>query len=191
MLQDCEQIQTCQMKPVNGNAAPRRSNQPARRPSSEFPSSSIFRFPVSVNQFQSLQESVPAVSTSRGQSEDRLIDPWRTRLARLQAARATIEQGTLGNLSNEGILNTVPLVSDEQGIVTSGDCVEPISSGIQPSFFPYSLFVSPPDILELQSGGNVQYELGTGANDDALYYSDLNEVACTNDKCNKRIGVTG
>ena len=47
-------------------------------------------------------------------------------------------QGTLGNLSNDGILNIVPLVSDEHGIVTGGDCVELVSSGIQPSFFPYS-----------------------------------------------------
>ena len=113
MLQDCEPIQTCQMKPVSGNAAPRRPNQPTLRPSSEFPSSSVFGFPISVNQFQSLQDSEPAMSTNRDQSEDRLIDPRRTGLARLQAARRIVEQGTLGELSSEGILNIVPPVRDE------------------------------------------------------------------------------
>ena len=28
-------------------------------------------------------------------------------------------------------------------------------------------------------------------NDDALYYNGLNEVACTNDQCNKRVSNAG
>ena len=64
--------------------------------------------------------------------------------------------------------------------------------GLQPAFFSHSLSACPPDILESQSGGNVHYELETGAvNDDALYYDDLNEVACTIETCNKRIGTAG
>ena len=60
------------------------------------------------------------------------------------------------------------------------------------SFFPHSLSVSAPDVLESQSGGNVQNLLGTGAIvDDALYISDVNDVACTNDPCNKRINNAG
>ena len=76
--------------------------------------------------------------------------------------------------------------------MNSGDCVEPVSPGLQPIFFSHSFLACPPDILELQSGGNVYYKLEIGAvNDDALYYGDLNEVACTLETCNKRISVAG
>ena len=68
--------------------------------------------------------------------------------------------------------------------------MEPVSSGHHPIFFPHSLFAYPSDILELQSSANVQYKLETGA-DDALYINDLNEVACTIEKCNKRISNAG
>ena len=90
-------------------------------------------------------------------------------------------------MGNEGILYTVPLLTNEQGIVISEDCVEPVSFGIQSTFFSYSLFVSPMDILKSQSVGNVYYQLETGVDDDALFINDLNEVACTIEKCNKRI----
>ena len=93
------------MKPTNGKTTPRRPNQPTQHPSTEFPSRSVFDFPVSVNQFQSLQDSEPAMSTNQVQEEG-LINPRTTRLVRLQVARRTSEQGTLGN---KGILNTVPL----------------------------------------------------------------------------------
>ena len=70
--------------------------------------------------------------------------------------------------------------------------MEPVSSRLQPTFFSHSLSAYPPDILESQSGGNVHYKLETGAvNDDALYYGDLNEMACTNETCNKRISNAG
>ena len=91
-------------------------------------------------------------------------------------------------MGNEGILKTVPPGNDAQGIVDSGECVEPVASGIRPQFFPNSLSVSPPNILELQSGEVVQNLLETGVvSDDALYISNLNDVACTDGKCNKRI----
>ena len=127
------------------------------------------------------------MSTSRVQRGERLIDPRSTRLSRLQAANRTDDQEVF---SNGGIFNIVSLLNDEQGIVPSGDCVEPISSGTHPTFF-YSLSVSPIDILKLQSIGNVHYELETGVDDDLLYINGLNEVACTIEKCNKRISCAG
>ena len=62
----------------------------------------------------------------------------------------------MGNLYNEGIIQTVPPVRDAQGIFDSGDCVEPVASRNRHSFFPYSLSVSALDVLESQSGGNAQ-----------------------------------
>ena len=180
------------MKPAVGNATPRRPNQPTQLPKTEIPLSSIFGFSVSDNQFQLLQDSQPAVSTSPSQIQDRLIDPRKTRLEKQQVARRADEQGTFRNVSNEGILNTIPLVQDVQGTSTSGRNDQPVAFGIQHKFFPDSLFVSPSDVLDSQSGGNVQNSLQTGAvSDDALYYNDVNEVACTLEPCNKRISQAG
>ena len=70
--------------------------------------------------------------------------------------------------------------------------MEPVACRIRHSFFPNSLSISPPDILKSQSGGVVQNLLEPGAaKDDALYISDVNDVACTNDTCNKRISYAG
>ena len=79
------------MKLAVGNKAPKGPNQPTQRPKTEIPSSSVYGFPVSDNQFQLLQDSQPSMSTNQSQSQDRLIDPRRTRLARQQAARRTDE----------------------------------------------------------------------------------------------------
>ena len=69
---------------------------------------------------------------------------------------------------NEGVSkNVVPPYSDE------------------PALFKHSRYVSPPSVLKSQSIGN--FALGTGANDDGLYYSDVNKVAYTKNTCNKRI----
>ena len=143
------------MKPARKNAAPRRSNQPTQLPKTEIPSSSVYGFLASINIFQSLQESEPAVSTNQSQSEDRLVNPRTTRLARQQVARGSVEQGTLGYLSDEGICHTVPQMRDEQGVFASGDCDQPVSSRIHNSFFLDSSSVSPLDIFNLQSDGNV------------------------------------
>ena len=61
----------------------------------------------------------------------------------------------------------------------------------QTTFFPHSLSVSALDVLESQSGGNVQNLLEIGVVDDAMYNNDVNEVACTLENCNKRISVAG
>ena len=176
------------MKPAVQSKAPKRPTQPTHNPSSAIPSSSVFGFPVSVNQYQLLQDSRSAVSQSSRQNEDKLIDPRSTRLSRQQAARGTEEQGTL---YTEGILNTVPPVNDAQGIFDSRDCVEPVASGNNHSFFPHSLSGSAPDFLESQSGGNVQNLLEIGVYDDAMYNDDVNEVTCMERNICKRISNAG
>ena len=180
------------MKPASKNKAPKRLNQPSQRPRTEIPSRSVFGFPILVNQFQSLQESTYAVSTSQGQSEDRLINSRTTRLARQRAARRIAGQGTFGNVSNEGIFQTIPPGNDAQGIFDNGERMETVASTNKPKFFPNFLSVSAPDVLETQPGGNVQNLLEIGVvSDDALYISNVNYVACTDGKCNKRISYVG
>ena len=66
-----------------------------------------------------------------------------------------------------------------------------MSSRAQPTFFHDSLSVLPTDILSAQSVGNQNFELGTGDLTDAMYYSNVNEVACTKEICNKRISYAG
>ena len=58
-----------------------------------------------------------------------------------------------------------------------------------PTFFQHSLFVSPIDIFVLQFVG--YFELGTSDLHDAMYISDVKEMACTNVICNKRISCAG
>ena len=129
------------------------------------------------------------MSTSQTQREDNLVN---ARTTRLQAVRRDAEQGTLETLSSEGVFDTVPLVQDVQGTLTSGGIDQSVSSGIHPQFFPDSSSVSPSDILKVQSGGNVHYQLGTGDLNDAMYYNDVNEVISTeNESCNKRISNAG
>ena len=95
MLQDCESIQTCQMKPTVGKIAQKRLNPSHRRPSGEIPASAVFGFPVSENQFNVLQSTEPVVSTNQVQGEERLIDPRSTRLSRQQAAIRTDDEETV------------------------------------------------------------------------------------------------
>ena len=77
------------MKLVSRNSAQRKPQPSHRRPSEEIPASAVFEFPILVNQFNVLQALEPAMSTSQEQIQDRLIDPRRTRLTRLQAIRGT------------------------------------------------------------------------------------------------------
>ena len=180
------------MKPVVKSDAQRRPKQPTQPPKTQIPSNAVYGFPVSVNQFQLLQDSKLTVSTNSSQIQDRLVDPRTTRLARQQAARRDAEQGTFRNLFSEGILYTVPPIRDAQGTYASGDVDQPVASGIRSQFFPNSLSVSAPNILESQSGGNVHNFLDTGVvSDDALYISDVNDVVCMNESCNKRISYAG
>ena len=109
-------------------------------------------------------------------------------MARQRAARDMSEQGTLETVTSGGIFESVPPVRDAQGIFDSGDCIEPVASRIRPKFFPDSLSVSSSDILRVQSGDNVPNLLEIGVIvDDALNSIDVNDVACTDQTCNKRI----
>ena len=95
-------------------------------------------------------------------------------------------------MADGGLPATVTLFRDAQGTFVSGDCVDPVVSEISSQFFSHSLPACPPNILESQSSGNVQNFLGTGVVvDDALYYHDVYDVACTDGTCNKRISVAG
>ena len=67
----------------------------------------------------------------------------------------------------------------------------PLESENEPTFF-NSLSVSSSDILKVQFGDNVQNLLEPGVDDDdALYNSNVNNVACTDGTCSKRISVAG
>ena len=187
-LQDCLQCKASRMKPISETIAQKRPNPSTQRPKSEIPSNAMLGFPVSTNKFNVLQESESAVSTNQVQDEDSLVNPGSTRLQKLQATRRAEEQETL---LTEGIFETIAhWNNDEQEIVPSGDCVEPVSSGTHPAFI-HSLSVSPTDILSAQSVGNQNFELGTGDCDDAIYISNVNDVDCTNTIYNKRISYAG
>ena len=93
--------------------------------------------------------------------------------------------GTLYNC--KGNVQTVPPKrNDAQGTIDSGGSVEPVASRNRHLLFPYFLkiSVSPPDILTLQSGGNVQNKLEIGEILDDALLNEVDYVACTNLKCN-------
>ena len=157
------------------------SHSASRRPSGESLVQNVFGFPVDQNQFSVLQSNQSAESQRSTQRETGLVDPRTTRHLRW-AAQQTDDQGTK---TVEEMTTTVPTCSAAQGIVYS-DCVEPNAVRNCSQFFPYSFPACSPDILSLQSGGNVQYMLDSGAavnvGDDYLYDSL---------KCNKRISCAG
>ena len=173
------------MEPTNDSVAQQSPYSFNHHHSGGNSASAVLGFLVSNNQFNVLQ---PAVSQSQIQNEDGLIDPRSTRLSRLQAAQRAEDEGTV---TDRGVPTTVTVSRDAQGTFDSDECVEPVASKISSQFF-HSLSVSAPDILESQSGGPVQNLLESGAMvDDALYKHDVNDVACMDGTCNKRISVAG
>ena len=161
--------------------AQRSPQSPNRSCSGESSINTIFGFPVDQNQFKVLQSNQPVESQRSTKREEGLVDPRTTRLQRLAAQRTedTRDQAV------EELTTTVPTCSTAQGIVDS-DCVEPDAIRNCSQFFPYSFPACSPNILSLQSGGNVQNMLDSGAavnvGDDSLYDSL---------KCNKRISCAG
>ena len=157
------------------------SHSASRRPSGESSVQNVFGFPVNQNQFKVLQSNQSATCQRSTEREEGLVDPRTTRLLRW-ATQRTADQGTK---TIEALTTTVPTCSTAQGIVDS-DCVEPDAVRNCSQFFPYSFPACSPDILSLQSGGNVQFVLDSGAavnvGDDSLYDSL---------KCNKRISCAG
>ena len=152
-------------------AGHRKPNEPCtvEEPKSPARQPSMMGFPVSQNQFQSL--SVNEAQESEFSPVQSLEDPRKTRAQRLQASSSGEGHGTLQG--NDAVNDSPPVLENE------------------PTFF-NSLSVSAPDILRVQSGGPVQYSLGTGAiGDDAMYNMYVKDVACTESSCNKRISYAG
>ena len=182
------QNRSTKMESTSDSVAQKGPHSIKRRPSGGIFASEVFGFPVSNNQFSVLQTVQPAESQSQLQREEGLVDPRSTRLSRLATQRAE-DRGTL---ADRGFLATVPVYRDAQGILASGYCVDPVVSETCSQFFTHSLPTYPSDILYSQSVGPVQNLLGNGAIfDDALYNMDVNDVACMERKCNKRISVAG
>ena len=84
-----------------------------------------------------------------------------------------------------GSTATVPTLSNTQGILYSGNVVNPVVSGNGSQFFDQNSFsANSPEILTLQTGEPVYYSLGNGVNADGeTLYGDFN--------CNKRISNAG
>ena len=116
------------------------------------------------------------------------MDPRTTRHLRI-AAQRTDDKGSLADVGMPAI---VPINRNAQGTSISGTCVDPVVSRICSPFFTHSFSASSSDILNLPFVGSVHYSLGIGAIlDDAMYEKDVNDVACTNLNCNKRISYAG
>ena len=149
----------------------------------------VFGFPVSTNQFSTLQSSQSAKTQGQEQKGVGLVDPRTTRHLR-RAAHRTDDKGSLEDV---GMSATVLIDRNTQGNSTSETCVDPVVPGVSSPFFVYDSFsASPSEVLNLQSVGHVHYSLETGAvGDDALYTMDVQDVACILNICNKRISNAG
>ena len=150
-----------------------------RQPQSErTPTSTMFGFPVAVNQFSVLQS---AEAQSQGPRSEGLVDPRTTRHQRQAAEQA----GNREMMDTGGHSFAVNVENPAQDNFDHGTCVEPVAVENATQFIPYSFAASSSDIL-LQSGEPVHYMLESGAvNVDGgeTLYSDLN--------CNKRISCAG
>ena len=185
MLRDYLQDRSAIMESTCEKTAQKSPHSFNRRPSGGNPVSAVFGFPVSENQFKVLQT---AGSQSQTQREEGLVDPRSTRLSRLAARRAE-DQGTL---TDGGVLATVTLIGDARGTLDMDASVDPVVSETCSQFFAHYFSACPSDILNSQSVGPVQNLLGTGVIvDDALYTMDVNDVACMDSICNKRISCAG
>ena len=157
-----------------------------RRHSGRMSAKLVFGFPLDANQFSTLDEYQSAETQCQREEEGGLVDPRTTRHLRTAAIRAE-ERGSQADASSSA---TVPSHRTAQGHLYSGIGVNPVAieNCSQISFVQNSFSACPPDILSLQSGGDVQYLLGEGANvkndgGDEFLYDSLN--------CNKRISCAG
>ena len=160
-----------------------------RRLSGDTSVSEVFGFPIAANQLSTLHSSQPAETQCQLHREEGLVDPRTTRHLRIAANRADDR----GSQADVGSSATVPTLSNTQGILYSGNVVNPVVSGNGSPFFVYHSFsASPSEVLNLQSVGHVHYLLGTSAVDnDALYDENVKDVAGTIKSCNKRISFAG
>ena len=160
-----------------------------RRLSGNTSVSEVYGFPIAANQFSTLQASQPAETQCQEQEDVGFVDPRTIRHLRIAANRADDR----GSQADVGRSATVPTHRNTQGILYSGNVVNPVVSGNGSQFFVHNSFsASPSEVLNLQSVGHVHYSLGTGASDDdALYEENVKDVACTLNSCNKRISYAG
>ena len=143
--------------------------------------SEVFGFPVAANQFSILQSSQPAETQCQEQEDVGLVDPRTTRHLRIAAQRADDR----GSQADVGSSATVPTHRNTQGILYSGNAVNPVVAGDGSQFVVQNSFsVSSSEVLTLQTGEPVHYSLGNGVNvAGQKLYGDFN--------CNKRISHAG
>ena len=141
----------------------------------------VFGFPITANQFSTLQASQPAETQCQEQEGEGLVDPRTTRHLRRAANRADDR----GSQTDVGSSATVPKHRNTQGIFYSGNVVNPVVSGNGSQFFVQNSFsASSPEILTVQIGEPVYYSLGNGVKvDGETLYGDF--------ECNKRISNAG
>ena len=150
----------------------------SRRHSGGNIASEVFGFPLSTNQFSTLQSELPAVSQSLEQREEGLVDPRRTRHLRW-ATRGTEDKEAK---TERAVSATIQLANNAQEIVDSGTCFQPVAFENSSPFF-NSFSASPSDHFTLQSVGPVHYVLDSGVVGGDSLYGGL--------KCNKRISNAG
>ena len=177
------------MKSKSDSVTPKGSQSSRRRISGGINVSEVYGFPIVENQFAVLQSDQSTESQLSTQREVGLVDPRTTRHLRWATQQAVDQEAKTKQAESA----TVSVHRDAQGTSISRTCVNPVVSGISPSFFVQNSFsASSPEILDSQTGGPIHYLLESGAVvGDALYYSNLNEVSCTDRTCNKRISVAG
>ena len=161
------------------NAAPVDSQSSQNRPSSVLSTSEVYGFPTAVNQYNVLSEEQAALSSGQVQGYTSLVNPRTTRLHRLRAAQ---EAAARGDSTTEDILNMfTPVENDAQKLLYSGQAVDSVTSEL-PSYSLNSLSVRN---FELESVHLVDAP-------DAVYNrTNVKDVECTVEHCNKRISTAG
>ena len=105
--------------------------------------SEVFGFPVSENQFSTLQSELSAASQSLEQRDEGLVDPRKTRLLRWTTQRTDDQEAKTEQATSATVHN-----SNTQGTVESGNRLNPVVSGNSSQFF-HSFSASPSDNFTL------------------------------------------
>ena len=152
-----------------------------RRLSGDTSVSEVCGFPIAANQFNVLQAHQPAETQCQEHNDVGPVDPRTNRHLRRAAQRAD-DRGSLADVQSSA---TVPTYRNTQGILYSGNVLNPIVYGEGSQFFVQNSFsASSSEILTLQTGEPVYYSLGNGVHvEGETLYGDF--------KCNKRISNAG
>ena len=139
------------MKSKTDSVPSERSPPARRRISGGENANEVFGFQVNENQFAVLQSDQSVVSQLPTPREVGLVDPRTTRHLRWATQQAEEQESK----TQETTSATVPY-SNTQGISNSGESVDPVVYRNCSQFFIDNSFPAcSPDILSLQSGGNV------------------------------------